>query len=349
MTFRELLVWGAFFEGLFVLSMILLLLTNALWRLRDQRKRSSRLEPLHRAISRSLVSGALPWHQYARVNSLPRELQADLFASIMAGRSDSEKQWLRELAIKIGLAAWGRAKCESKLWWNRLQGIQVLALLGIGESIMPKLLADPRGEVRARAAEWASNHPSPEVIALLLDLLVSPKSLPKFAVQDSLIRMRDAVVEPVNRFLSVNHGVRVIPALEVAINVPSPSFSQVAADFCFDEVPLVRARAAALLATIGADAASKILESLLDDPDNQVRASAIAGLRILSHTPAVPLIAPLLGDPCWEVRKQAGQALATLGTPGILSLHNSLENPDRCAADMARQVLDLTGISPQLV
>jgi HEAT repeat protein len=54
-------------------------------------------------------------------------------------------------------------------------------------------------------------------------------------------------------------------------------------------------------------------------------------------------VAELLRDPAWIVRREAGLALRTLGNPGTVLLRRALRNPDRFAADMARQVMDIPG------
>jgi HEAT repeat protein len=80
---------------------------------------------------------------------------------------------------------------------------------------------------------------------------------------------------------------------------------------------------------------------MLGDPVPQVRAAAAQSLGKLGYWPAAAHIAPLLRDPSWVVRLEAGQALRTLGAPGILFLRRFLADDDKFAADMARQVLDV--------
>ena len=58
-------------------------------------------------------NGVLPWQQYASVNALFRELQADVFSLIMSGRAGSEKRWLWELTTEIRLLTWGKGAAKA--------------------------------------------------------------------------------------------------------------------------------------------------------------------------------------------------------------------------------------------
>ncbi|MBV9108435.1 MAG: HEAT repeat domain-containing protein, partial [Gemmatimonadetes bacterium] len=100
-------------------------------------------------------------------------------------------------------------------------------------------------------------------------------------------------------------------------------------------------RAAALAGAIGGDALVRRVEGLLDDPDASVRAAAAAALGHLGHWPAATRLAAMLRDPAWVVRSQSALAMRRLGSPGQLLLRRALDDRDRFAADIARQVLDM--------
>ena len=103
-------------------------------------------------------------------------------------------------------------------------GSRLLTLIRTGESVVPKLLSDPHPWVRAQAAEWAGGHPTSEVIDKLLELLADPSGLCRFTVQDSLIRIGPATVEPLLKFLDCHSGAVLEPALEVALSLADPRF-----------------------------------------------------------------------------------------------------------------------------
>jgi HEAT repeat protein len=103
----------------------------------------------------------------------------------------------------------------------------------------------------------------------------------------------------------------------------------------------VRARAATLAGAIGGEELVATLEGLLADPDAVVRASAAAAVGRLGHWPATARLARMLRDPAWVVRSQSALAMRRLGSPGLLLLRRALDDQDRFAADIARQVLDM--------
>jgi HEAT repeat protein len=72
-----------------------------------------------------------------------------------------------------------------------------------------------------------------------------------------------------------------------------------------------------------------------------VRTAAARALGKLRYRPAAAALATLLRDRAWDVRREVGLALRSLGPPGLLFLHRSLQDADRFAADMARHMLDL--------
>jgi HEAT repeat protein len=72
-----------------------------------------------------------------------------------------------------------------------------------------------------------------------------------------------------------------------------------------------------------------------------VRAAAAASLGRLGHWPAATELARMLRDPAWIVRSQSALAMRRLGSPGHLLLRRALDDRDRFASDIARQVLDM--------
>ncbi len=184
-------------------------------------------------------------------------------------------------------------------------------------------------------------HPSPEVIDKLLGLLADPSGLCRFTVQDSLIRIGPATVEPLLTFLDSHSGAVLEPALEVALSLADPRFSLPALNLCDDALPQVRALAASLLGALGGSESVDQLTALLHDSVPQVRAAAASSLGKLRHWPSAKWLAVALRDPAWIVRREAGLALRAMGSPGTLFLRQSLTDYDHFAADMAKQVLGL--------
>jgi HEAT repeat protein len=217
----------------------------------------------------------------------------------------------------------------------------LLTIFDTGTEAMLPLFGDRNAAVRAQAAEWAANHPTRDVINRLLGLLSDDARFPRFTVQDSLLRLGRAVIEPLIAYLDGRKGREVEAALTVAMGLAAPRFLDTALVRCRDGSPAVRRLAAGLVGAIGGHEGAEVLLEMLGDPVPQVRAAAAQSLGKLGYWPAAAHIAPLLRDPSWVVRLEAGQALRTLGAPGILFLRRFLADDDKFAADMARQVLDV--------
>ncbi len=179
------------------------------------------------------------------------------------------------------------------------------------------------------------------MIEQLLLLLTDPSGLCRFTVEGSLVRLGIRAVEPILAFLRKHEGRALAPVLEVALNVPDPHFLEPALKLSHDSSPTVRSAAAALLGVLGGDDAVISLQNLLVDTDSDVRAAAAKSLGKLRHWPVAPLLSKALRDRAWTVRREAGLALRSMGSPGLLCLRRSRTDSDAFAADMARQVLDL--------
>jgi HEAT repeat protein len=136
----------------------------------------------------------------------------------------------------------------------------------------------------------------------------------------------------------------VVAALDVATRLADTRFLPAALSLSQDEDPVVRARAVRLIGAIGGTEGVAALQAGLGDADAGVRAGAAHALGRLAHWPAAALVAPLLRDQHWGVRREAALALRDMGAPGKLFLRRALSDPDRFAADMARQILDLPAL-----
>jgi len=183
----------------------------------------------------------------------------------------------------------------------------------------------------------AVDHPTAGVIDALLSIASGAPSIARFAAQDSLLRMGNAVVQPLASYLSAHEGPEVVCALEVAVGLADPQFLPASLALSRDESPRVRAVTAALLGDLGGGQAVGQLQNLLKDAIPEVRSAAASAIGKLKHWPAAPAVAELLADTDWTVRKQAVLALGALGAPGKLYLRRSLsDGGDLALANLAK-------------
>lgn len=267
--------------------------------------------------------------------------QIAVFSELSASLRGKNQQQLGVLATGAGLPDLAERWCASPRWFKRLRGARVYTLLGGGETAMAHLFDDPRPEVRAQAAQWAAEHPSPEVIDRLLTMLTDPHSLCRFTVQDSLLRIGSPAVPGLLRHFCDPSAVPSEEALKIATGIADGRFLRPALTLCRRPDPRLRAQAATLAASIGGAQVTDVLTGLLGDGDPDVRAAAANGLGKLAHWPAAGALSACLRDRSWDVRRGAALALGRCGAPGVLLLRRALLDDDRFARDMARQVLEV--------
>jgi len=301
---------------------------------RVRRARSALVAAVERGRPDDETRGAL--------SALPGERRMSLFVAFAPSLAGPEREALSAAARELGVLDRAEKRCGSARWRRRLHGARVLSLLGGGETTVPPLLDDPRPEVRAQAAEWASGHPQAELVERLVAMLEDPGRFTRYTVMDSLIRLGAAASEPLGRAIEAGAGP---PALEVATRVADHRLAEAANTRAADQDPAVRAWVARVLAAVGGEAHAGVVGALLDDPEPDVRAAAAVALGRLGHWPAATRLAACMRDPSWRVRRDAAVALRTLGDPGRLMLERALRDEDAFARDMARQTLDLPEVT----
>jgi HEAT repeats len=340
---HELLLLALVIQGLAGVLALLAILSHALYLRWWERRYRNKTASGRLAIVEALDEGSLNPEGLSLLRSLPLRVQIAIFVHLAPNLSGIQRRRLTQLARDIGLLDRAERRCASSMWWRRLQGARLLTILGGGDSVLPAMFGDRRYEVRAQAAEWAADHPHQRVVENLVDMLGDEATLCRFIVQDSLLRLGSAAVEPLtSRLLTGQRSHHeVTAALRVAGGLSDPRLLAPALHLCADERAEVRALAVSVVGGLGGHDAIQVLLECLSDTSAEVRAAAARSLGRLEHWPVAAPLARLLRDEAWEVRREAGLALRALGTPGLLLLRRSLNDRDRFAADMAKQVLDL--------
>ncbi len=309
------------------------------------RRRTRREAPTRKLVLDSLRDVALdaaePDPSGAELSRVPARLQVTLLTEILRPLGRVERERVATVAETAGVVRRAERWCASRRWWRRVHGARLLSMLGRGADVIPALLGDPSAEVRAEAAAWAASSREPEVIEGLLDMLGDHENICRYTVKDSLLRIGRPVVEPLAQRLSTLDGLALREALTVAAPLAESRLLEPALTHLAHAEPAVRALAVDVVGRTGGRVAIDRVGALLDDPDPAPRASAARALGHLGHWPAGTRLAALLRDPSWDVRRAAGVALHGLGAPGVLLLRRALNDEDRFAADMARQLLEI--------
>jgi HEAT repeat protein len=314
---------------------------HGIWVAARTRRNAPKLERGRIALAGLVVRPHVSRADLALLRALPPRLRVRLFTELAPSVGGAQRRHLSALAGEIGITAAARDLCFSRRWWRRLRGVRLLTAVGGGETVVPGLLRDPHPAVRAEAAEWAGQHPTPAVVERLVSLLETPEAVGSWVLRDSLLRIGPAVVAPLARYLETHDGPEAVAAMEVAAGLADPRFAAAALRHCGDADARVRALSATLAGALGGEELVREAEGLLNDPDANVRAAAASALGRLGHWPAATELRRMLRDPAWTVRSHSALAMRRLGSPGLLLLRRALDDHDRFAADIARQVLDM--------
>ena len=341
MSAYELLEWLLLLEAILLLGALSVVFGHGAWMTGFEAWAAPRLERGRAALAALAVRPRVDRADLEHLRTLPRRLQVRLFTELVPVVGGAQRRQLTVLAGEVGMVEAAERLSADRRWWKRLRGVRLLTALGGGERVVPPLFHDPHPAVRAEAVEWAGDHPDPAIIALLVPLLATPGAVGSWVLRDTLLRIGRPAVPPLASYLEHRSGRETEAALDVAAGLPDPAFAPAAVRLMDDADPAVRARAAALAGALGGDELVAALQRRLGDDIPEVCAAAAAALGRLGHWPAAPAISRLLRDPAWVVRSQAALALRRLGSPGVLLLRRMLDDADRFAADIARQVLDM--------
>lgn len=274
------------------------------------------------------------------IRTLRGHERAELIVDLTPVIEGDSRVRLAEVAARLGLTTAAIRACRSRRWPRRLAGARVLTVVGIDVPEIRALLSDPVGVVRAQAAEWASDHPSVEILDRLIDLLADPVPLARSSAHDALVRIgAPAAVRLVARIgdLPADHRAG---ALLLARTLPDPRFAEAAQWMAGDRDPIVRSRALSLLGALALPETEAVVLAHLQDDDGETRAAAARALAAVAPRTAVRRLPVLLQDAEYVVRRAAAEGLRVAGAAGRLLLRRASEiSPDRFARDMAARIL----------
>jgi HEAT repeat protein len=257
---------------------------------------------------------------------------------------------LRAAAEATGLDHSIRRLARSRRWRRRLAAAQLAHLLRHGDPARIALLRDRRALVRARVAEGLSPPDAQAHGALLVSLLADTDHGVVFSAQQALLRGGGGVVDPLADALGRARFRGLTRALEVAASLPDPALAAPLTRLAGHTDGAVRALAARGLGNVGVRGALTVIGGLLDDTEPAVRAAAASAAGTMRAIELATSLGRALSDRDWEVRYRAAAALGELGAPGLLVLRRHLDDPDRYARDVARQMLDIVsgrdGLAP---
>ena len=308
---------------------------------RRARREARIIEPIRFRILDALGDPFDPAVAGATLRELRRRERERLIVELAPAIHGESRHRLARAAELAGVVTNADAAARSRRSSRRLLGARLLTVLGADAPAMRALLADRVPPVRAQAAEWATDHPRPEVIDRLIDLLSDRVPLARFSAHDALVRIGQPTVAPLLARTSTLSARGRSEALSIARALPDPGFRAIALRALSEPEPTLRASACGLLAALALPDTEPALVARLHDDDVLVRAAAARALPHVSAKAAALHLPLLLRDPGFDVRRSAAHALRSMGPVGTLLLRRVGEGDDRFAAEMARQTLAL--------
>ncbi len=272
------------------------------------------------------------------VADLPRRMLLSVLQNLAVDLDGDAQQRVRQLVRTTGLERFIRRRSRARRWRLRVQAAQLHHLVSNPDFDRRRLLEDRHPLVRARAAEALTPEQAAAHIEVLMPMLSAEDAVVRMAAQQAVLNAGSESVPWLIEQLARN-TIDTNAALAVIANLPDPRFIPLLADRTTANDDRTRQLIAKALGN-GGSASVSLLHAMLDDSNEIVRATAIESLSRLDAVASVSAIGTCLGDRSFLVRRAAGDALDHLGPAGRLVLRRHLEDTDRFAADMARQVLD---------
>lgn len=317
-------------------------LAHGVWTVAAGRRFAARRPAVLGAVAGAL-QGYDPGEARARLETLSNEQRIEVLVSMSLTVSGRQRRVIQGLASSTGVMSDAERWARSRRWDRRLRAARLLTYFGSGEEAAGEaLLRDPDPDVRAQAAEWAGEHPTPERLELLAAMLADPSPRCRFFAGDALVHAGSAALRPLlARFEDgEGDGVTTAELLAIAAALATPAFAPAAEAAMRSPDAAVRAQGAALAAAVGGSDSADQLSQLLGDPDPAVRGAAARGLGQLGHWRAAAPVAALLSDGEWHTRNAAAAALGRMGPTGELLLRRAARDagPTGAAAKHALQV-----------
>lgn len=307
------------------------------------RGRFERRRPAVLAVLAGALQGVDPDGATAALARLNAEQRIELLVEMAFTVAGSQRRRVDELARTSGVMLRADRWAGSRRWARRLRAARLVALFGRDDEPAGELLLnDPNPDVRAQAAEWAGEHPTPERIGRLAEMLADPSPRCRFYAREALVVAGRATLPELRARLDDGGIARPgsAAALEIATALAMPEFVVPGLRSMSSSDPAVRARGASLVAAVGGPEAPRGLALLLSDPSTEVRGAAARGLGRLGHWQAAAAVAALLEEPDWRTRRSAAQALGRMGATGELLLRQAARATNS-AGDTAKHVLEL--------
>jgi len=314
-------------------------------RMRRQRRRGAVLLPLVcAAVAEPETGDAL----LSRLRRSDRKVLLPILLQLALDLRGEEAMRVCALAEASGLAAAERRRLYSLRSTVRSEAVKSLGVLRSEESL-PRLLHllenDRRREVRLASA-WAVGEVGGRgAVHGLLAVLEAPDPGVVRRIQEVLIEAApDASEEVVAYVRRTSSDSARRAAVELLGALRDPRASECLLELVDAADPELRTKVIKAAAAIADPRFAETFRGLLRDSAWSVRCQAATGLGNIGAVEGIAELSDALGDEAWWVRFNAASALAELGAPGRAALAQSTIDPDPLRSEVARYVLERSGL-----
>lgn len=340
MKATALVIYILWFEGVAAFLVLAFILGYAVVSRRRRAFKETRLAPARALLARHLEDRTLSPDELTALRDLSVPEVIRLFFVVAPSVGLVEREWLREVAVTIGLVANARARTEAEEWWVRLSGARFLTLVGAEPALMEGLARDPHETVRAASASFLAQYPSAGAVETLFVMLDDLSAVARFAARDALMRLGTRAIRGIAGRLAEADERHAIVLLQIACAAPSHEYIAAASIRRSDASAKVRTLVARLFRGMGGEFATAQLTEMLNDTDAAVREAAVEALGFLNHWVSSPMVAACLEDGSSRVRLTAAQALDRFGAPGELFLRRAIVRGSAVAAAAAQRIME---------
>lgn len=249
-----------------------------------------------------------------------------------------------ELRRSVWFARFVQPRWRSRLWWRRLMGARMLAILGTRDdlAVAHRLIRDRHPAVRTAGIGLLRRIGDRALLEAVLEQAVdAPRVVRRHYFNTLLARPGELVGVLEERLRAPRGDYERRALLDLAGEAGAPELVEAVAAQARHGNPEIRVAVARALGGYPHPTAERVLADLLTDPLWTVRARAAASLGTVRAQGTRDALAAALGDASWWVRLRAAVALRQLGSPGIDLLRHARGAGDRFAAEMAQYVLGL--------
>jgi HEAT repeat protein len=337
--------------GLVTLAVFLMLgtlLRHALVSLelrRQARRRAVLLPLLCRAINDPSERAEL----LAQLRRPDRSVLLPMLLQLALDLRGEELERVAELADELGLVRGERRRLRGLRATERTEAAKNLGLLR-ARAALPALLRlierDRRRSVRLACAWAVGEIGGAEAVRGLLAMLDDPEPGVVRRVQEVLLDTApDAAGEIVRHAQGTESAAARRAAVELLGALRDPLASELLLELVDTPDPELRTKVTKAAAAIGDPRFHDAFCQLLSDPVWSVRCQAATGLGAISAVDAIEALREAMADPVWWVRFNAASAPAELGPPGRAALAEATTDKDSPRAEVARYVLEHTGLA----